>query len=155
MTNNIPMSMRCGKAIPQWRLAFAGLVAAAILGVSSPAKAAPAASLVDHEYAAAVQSFRTGRTSMAFGQFMEMANRGDVDAARVALFMYSYGPVLFGKQWDVLPKDVAYWSGLVRNSGTTARAMPDFPVTVLQPTRNRAVTTAAKPAGVKTVATAN
>ena len=155
MAHKFSMSIRFGKAIPQWRLAFAGLVAATILGVSAPAKAAPAASLVDQEYAAAVQSFRTGRTAMAFGQFMEMANRGDVDAARIALFMYSYGPVLFGKQWDVLPKDVAYWSGLVRNSGTTARAMPDFPVTVLQPSRNRNVTAGAKPAGVKTVATAN
>jgi hypothetical protein len=155
MTNNSSMRIQARTANPQWRLALAGLVAAAILGVSSPAKAAPAASVVDQEYAAAVQSFRTGRSSMAFGQFMEMANRGDVDAARIALFMYSYGPVLFGKQWDVLPKDVAYWSGLVRNSGTTARAMPDFPATVLQPSRNRNVTAGAKPAGVKTVATAN
>ena len=155
MANTTPMNIRSRMAMPQWRMGLAGLVAATILGFAAPAKAAPGASLVDQEYASAVQSFRAGRTSVAFGQFVEMANRGDVDAARIALFMHAYGPVLYGKQWDVLPKDVAYWSGLVRNSGTTARAMPDFPVTVLQPSRNRNVTAGAKAAGVKTVATAN
>ena len=139
----------------QWRATLSGLAAATLLGFGLPALAAPAAALVDQEYASAVQSFRAGKTSVAFGQFVEMANRGDVDAARVALFMHAYGPVLYGKQWDAFPKDVAYWTGLVRNSGTSARALPDFPQTVLQPSRNRNVAAGTKPAGVKTVATAN
>jgi hypothetical protein len=155
MTNNSSMKIQARTANPQWRAALAGVAAAMVLGCSLPALAAPAASLVDQDYASAVQSFRAGRTSVAFGQFVEMANRGDVDAARIALFMHAYGAVLYGKQWDVLPKDVAYWSSLVRNSGTSARAMPEFPVTVLQPGKTRNVTAAAKPAGVRNVATAN
>jgi hypothetical protein len=155
MANNSTMDIRSGKSNWQRRATLAGLMAATLLGCSLPAVAGPGASLADQEYGAAVQSFRTGRSSMAFGQFMDLANRGDVDAARIALFMYAYGPVLYGKHWDVLPKDVAYWTTLVRNSGTTARSIPDFPVTVLQPTKPRSATAAAKPAGVKNVATAN
>jgi hypothetical protein len=155
MANSNSMSIRSPQAIRPWRAALVGLVAATVFGFSLPAVAAPGAVLVDQEYATAVQSFRAGRTSVAFGQFIDMANRGDVDSARIALFLHAYGPVLYGKQWDVLPKDVAYWTGLVRNSGTTARAMPDFPVTVLQPARVRNATAATRPAGVRNVATAN
>ena len=127
-----------GKARSTWRAGIAGVFAATVLVCSLPAAAGPAATLAEREYADAVQSFRTGRTSVAFGQFMALAQRGDVDSARIALFLYSYGPVLYGKQWDVLPADVEYWNNLVRNSGTTARAMPEFAPTVLQPSKARA-----------------
>ena len=97
-----------------------------------------AASTVEREYGNAVRSFRAGRLSEAFGQFMDLANRGDVDAARVALFMHSYGPVLYGKEWDAGPQNVAYWNMLVRNSGTSARPMPEFEPTVLSPGKAKA-----------------
>ena len=120
------------------RRTFAALLAASAFAWLPSATAATGASLAEREYAMAVESFRAGRTSAAFGQFMALAQRGDVESARIALFLFSYGPVLYGKQWDVLPADVAYWQTLVRNSGTTARAMPEFPVTVLQPTKGKA-----------------
>ena len=117
------------------RRTFAGFVTMLLLALSLPSGAA---SPVEREYADAVRSFRTGRLSEAFGQFMAIANRGDVDAARVALFMHMYGPVLYGKQWDAGDQNVAYWTMLVRNSGTSARAMPEFQPTVLVPTRAKA-----------------
>ncbi len=132
------------------RTALAALVAV-LAGWSMPSMAGPAAALAEREYADAVQTFRAGRTSVAFGQFVDLAKRGDVDSARIALFLYSYGPVLYGKQWDVLPADVDYWNTLVRNSVTTARAMPDFPLTVLQPSKPRGAAAAARPAGIKNV----
>jgi hypothetical protein len=114
------------------RQAFAGFVTVLLLAVSLPSGAAPH---VEREYADAVRSFRAGRTSEAFGQFIDLANRGDVDSARVALFMHSYGPVLFGKQWDASPQDVAYWGNLVRNSGTSARPLAEFQPAILSPSK--------------------
>lgn len=105
-------------------------IATALLMVSLPSGAATP---VEREYEAAVKSFRTGRLSEAFGQFIDLANRGDVDAARIALFMHSYGAVLYGKQWEAGPQEVAYWNTLVRNSGTSARPLPEYQPTVLTP----------------------
>ena len=133
------------------RTAWAAAFVTVVGGWSTSALAGPAAGLAEGEYADAIQTFRAGRTSVAFGQFVDLAKRGDVDSARIALFLYSYGPVLYGKQWDVLPADVDYWNTLVRNSVTTARAMPDFPLTVLQPSKPRGAAAAARPTGIKNV----
>jgi hypothetical protein len=124
------------------RRRLAGFVTMLLMAISLPSGAvAP----VEREYAEAVQSFRAGRTAEAFGRFIEMANRGDVDAARIALFLHSYGPVLFNKQWEADQRDVAYWNQLVRNSGTSARPLPDFQPTVLVPHKARARTAVARP----------
>ena len=118
------------KAGSQRRRELMAAFAAALLMFSFPSGAA---SPVEREYEAAVKSFRTGRTSEAFGQFIDLANRGDVDSARIALFMHSYGAALYGKQWEAGPQEVAYWNTLVRNSGTSARPLPEFQPTVLTP----------------------
>ena len=120
----IPTPARCRQG--------AAALAATLMLIALPATAA---NPVEREYDAAVRSFRTGRLAEAFGQFMALANRGDVDSARVALFMHSYGPTLYGKQWDAGPENVAYWNTLVRNSGTSARPMPEFQPTVLTPSK--------------------
>lgn len=132
------------------RAALSVALVATLAGWSAPSAASPAAALAEREYADAIQSFRAGRTSVAFGQFMALAKRGDVDSARITLFLYSYGPVLYGKQWDVLPADIDYWHTLVRNSATTARAMPEFAPTVLQPSKARTAA-GVRTAGIKTV----
>ena len=124
------------------RRRFSGFITMLLLAISLPSGAvAP----VEREYAEAVQSFRSGRTAEAFGQFMELANRGDVDAARIALFLHSYGPVLMNKQWEADQRHVAYWTLLVRNSGTSARPLPEFQPTVLVPSKARARNSAARP----------
>lgn len=94
---------------------------------------AGAGAIADREYAEAVQTFRSGRMAEAFGRFAALANRGDPDSARVALFLHQYGPALYGKHWDAFPQDVAYWGTLVRNSGNSARANSEFAPTVLNP----------------------
>lgn len=63
----------------------------------------------------AVQEYKAGRYSAAFGRFMALANQGDPDAAHVALFMNKYGPTLYGAWWDADPTDVAQWSTLIRD----------------------------------------
>jgi hypothetical protein len=124
------------------RRRLAGFITMLLLAISLPSGAAAP---VEREYAEAIQSFRSGRTAEAFGRFIEMANRGDVDAARIALFLHSYGAVLFNKQWEADQRDVAYWTMLVRNSGTSARPLPEFQPTVLVPNKARARSAVAKP----------
>lgn len=91
--------------------------------------------IAEREYAQAVQTFHAGRTSEAFGRFMDLADRGDVDSARIVLFLHAYGPVLYGKHWDALPGSLARWSRLVENSGSSARALPVFLPTSLPSAR--------------------
>lgn len=132
------------KARHAWRRGLAGLVATLLLATSLPSAAiAP----VEREYADAVKSFRAGRTAEAFGRFIDLANRGDVDAARIALFLHAYGAVLFDKQWDADQRDVAYWALLVRNSGNSARPLPEFQPTVLTPSKPGSRPAAAKRRG--------
>jgi hypothetical protein len=127
------------------RAAFTAFVTVLLLGASFPSGAA---NFVEREYADAVRSFKSGRTSEAFGQFIDLANRGDVDSARIALFMHTYGAVLFNKQWDAGPQDVAYWNSLVRNSANSGRPPMEFQPTVLVPgkARPKAAPAKARPA---------
>jgi hypothetical protein len=125
------------------RSTFAAVAAVLLITLGTPATAG---NLVEREYAEAVQTFRAGRTSEAFGRFMDLANRGDVDAARIALFMHQYGQPLYGKHWDAGPQNVEYWATLVRNSGTSARPTGEFPPTVLNPQKPKSRVAAAKPA---------
>lgn len=103
------------RSFPVLRQGLAAATTALLLSASFASSAAP---LADREFEQAVQSFHAGRVSEAFGQFAHLASRGDVDAARIALFMSEYGATLYGKHWDVLPSATAYWTQLVRNSGT-------------------------------------
>jgi hypothetical protein len=115
-------------------MALAALCAGVLLALSVPVRASD---LVEREYEQAVRSFRAGRLSEAFGRFADLANRGDVDSARIALFMQGYGHTLYGKEWDAGPDHVAYWNMLVRNSGTSARPLPEYKPTVLRPTKGK------------------
>lgn len=107
------------------RLALAAVVAAAAFGLASPAHA-NASQIADREFADAIQQFKQGRRSHAFGMLIALANRGDIDAARIALFMHSYGPTLWGTHWEAGHEDVEYWTSLVRNSSTAGRPQPAF-----------------------------
>jgi hypothetical protein len=133
----------------QRRRTFAAAIAAMLMMFSLPSGAA---NPTEREYDEAVRTFRAGRMSHAFGKFIDLANRGDVDSARIALFLHTYGPVLFGKQWDAGDQDVAYWTMLVRNSGTSARPLPEFAPTVLTPSKAKSRPAPAKPRSVPDLA---
>ncbi len=77
-------------------------------GAQSPASDLPAGS--DPAFQAAVEAFRQGRMSAAYGRFTALAQRGDADAARIALFMHRYGPTLYGRYWDVGLDDMRDWT---------------------------------------------
>lgn len=80
--------------------AVAGFMAAMPAQARSPA------------FTEAVQQYRAGHLPGAFGRFFALANDGDADAARIALFMHQYGPTLYGRYWDAAPQEVAHWQAL-------------------------------------------
>lgn len=136
-----------GAARKTFRGTLAAFISVLLLSASFPSGATTA---TEHEYAQAVQSFRAGRTSEAYGQFIALANRGDVDAARVALFMNGYGASLYGKHWDALPDEVAYWNTLVRNSSMAAgRQQPEFQPVVVHSAKPHAHQVATVPVRVQ------
>lgn len=104
--------------------ALAALMAAA--GWMAPAGAEPVKAM-DREFEAAVRHFQAGRVSLAFGRFTDLANRGDTDAARIALFLHAYGPMLHGKHWDAEEEDLANWQRLAGRGGLApTRPRPEF-----------------------------
>ena len=60
-------------------------------------------------FAEAVQLYRAGRWSAAYGRFMPLADRGHVRAARIALAMHRDGASLYGVQWDATQEQVQSW----------------------------------------------
>ena len=93
-------------------LAAAGGLLFLALG-ASPAQAQTQAQ--QKLFAESVQLHYEGRWSAAFGRFTTLANQGDPDAARVALFMHRHGPLLYGTWWDAEPDDLQYWAELSSN----------------------------------------
>ena len=102
---------------------LASLFALCLLAASAPATAA---AKDDWAFTQAVEQYQRGRWSDAYGRFIELANDGDRDAARIALFMYRYGPRLYGSHWDASPDNVEAWELLVNQSPKTFRAEPVF-----------------------------
>jgi hypothetical protein len=115
-----------------WQLlATAGLVFA--LGQALPARAYE--NPTEREFGEAVQQFKNGRRSEAFGRFIALANRGDVDAARIALHLHTYGGLLYGTQWEAGREEIEYWNTLLRNSPTAGRTQPELAPFVAQPVK--------------------
>ena len=100
------------------RAVFALLVVAGASALSDPCLAS------ERDYLEAVAQYRSGRMSDAYGRFMILAVEGDSDAARIVLYMYKFGPVLYGAHWDAHPHDIADWTQLARNS--SGRPEPVF-----------------------------
>lgn len=99
---------------PVLALASAILIAAGGVALAAPDIPVRAAG-VEQQFQYAVQQFKAGRYSAAYGRFAALANDGDPDAAHIALFMHKYGPTLYGAWWDADPTDVALWSTSIRD----------------------------------------
>jgi hypothetical protein len=64
----------------------------------------------DPGFTQAVQDYRAGRWSSAYGRFMVLANSGNVEAARIALFMQRHGKLLYNSDWSASDEDLELWS---------------------------------------------
>lgn len=108
---------RCAPS--RWLLrALCAVAAVAALATAGPTQARSRA------FDEAVQQYRAGHLSDAFGRFFALASEGDADAARIALFMHQYGPVLYGRYWDAAPHEVARWQAL--QDRPAAHSQPSF-----------------------------
>lgn len=104
------------------RFALAWMLGAAAVTLLPLAPTAAAAARGDHAAqlrARAVDAFRAGRFPEAYGRFVALAELGDAEAARLALWMYQRGPTLFGREWDATPEQIADWT-----TQATRRGLP-------------------------------
>lgn len=90
---------------------------AAALVLALTAVAAPADTADDRlRFDQALEMYREGRFSAAFGRFAGLANRGHPDAARIAIGMVRYGRELYGTEWSASAWQLRQWSSAVRSS---------------------------------------
>jgi hypothetical protein len=61
------------------------------------------------QLAEARQLYDEGRWAAAWDQFATLADRGDVEAARMAIRMTRYGAQLFNQAWAPQPERMARW----------------------------------------------
>jgi hypothetical protein len=80
----------------------------------SPAAQAGAGGLNDPAFVTAMELYRAGRWSAAYGRFIHAADSGNVEAARIALLMLRHGRELFGTEWSAAPSQVELWERSVR-----------------------------------------
>ena len=102
---------------------LATLVALCLTTAATPATAAVKD---DWAFSEAVEQYQRGHWADTYGRFIELANDGDRDAARIALFMYRYGPRLYGSYWDASPDELDVWERLGTQGPKTFRAAPVF-----------------------------
>ena len=78
---------------------------------ATPADRSLRAGTAERLHANALESFRQGRFSEAYGRFIALASGGHAASARYALWMCEHGPALFDKDWDCSQDDVDDWAG--------------------------------------------
>lgn len=93
------------------KLCFSCVAAVCLLATALPAAARDSR----NDYQDAIRQYKDGRLAEAFGRFVALANNGDADAARIALFMHRFGPPLYGRYWDLSPQEAESWTHLVRS----------------------------------------
>lgn len=108
--------------LPGKRLVRQTACTAALL-VTLVCGAFPAWAASDPSFDLAVRSYRAGRYSDAYGKLIPLANNGNEQAARIVLFMYAHGPLLYGTAWDASSEDIELWSRL---AGERAARQPGY-----------------------------
>lgn len=72
---------------------------------------APAAG-ADAAFSEAMEQYRDGRWSAAYGRFARLADQGHVEASRVALLMFRHGAKLYGAEWGASQPQIDLWTRL-------------------------------------------
>lgn len=89
------------------------LLVCTLLGTSSlganPAHAQISQSSAMGTFSEAMGYYELGKWPAAYGRFAVLADHGHADAARIALFMYHFGPRLYGSAWDASEYQLEHW----------------------------------------------
>ena len=105
-------------ALAVWCIAgYAQSIAPAAAGIPAPAAAAATIPTTDIAFADALQLYRQGRWSAAYGRFVHLADAGHEESARIALVMVRHGADLYGTEWAASQPQVSAWEQMV---GATA-----------------------------------
>jgi len=62
----------------------------------------------------AMDQYRQGRWSAAYGRFCVLADDGDAQAARIALVMLRHGSTMHGTLWSASQPQIEHWTQLAR-----------------------------------------
>lgn len=89
-------------------------VLAALLLCAQATAATPAANApsVQAAFDDAMDQYREGRWSAAYGRFAALADQGHAEAARIALLMLRYGARLYGHHWGASQPQINEWMKL-------------------------------------------
>jgi hypothetical protein len=89
---------------------------AAVLVCANASAATPASRLAssDAAFNDAMEQYREGRSSAAYGRFARLADQGHAEAARIALLMFRHGPKLYGHDWGASQPQLRQWMKLSR-----------------------------------------
>lgn len=105
-------------ALAVWCIAgYAQSIAPVAAGIPAPATAAAAIQTTDIQFADALQLYRQGRWSAAYGRFVQLADGGHVESARIALVMVRHGADLYGTEWTATQPQVSAWERMVGATG--------------------------------------
>jgi len=93
----------------------AGLIGLATYALISAAVAAyPKTSHPRHEFEQALEDYRSGHTTAAYGRFMRLADAGDAESARIALMLLRHGPEMHGTAWGASQPQIDHWMALAQ-----------------------------------------
>lgn len=87
--------------------------------------AAPPARAGEQEFDQALQSYRTGRLSDAYGRFLALGLQGDPDAARFALTLHSDGTML-RTFWELTDEDAVVLRRMAQRPSLRPQPQPDM-----------------------------
>lgn len=112
----VPESTTALKAVMKVNRILHGLILVSIVLAGRIVKAdAPAPDAAEHAriFSYAIELYREGRWSGAYGRFARLADAGDVQAARLALHMLREGATLYGTPWGASQPQIDLWTRLV------------------------------------------
>jgi hypothetical protein len=72
-------------------------------------------------FSEAMGYYKLGKWAFAYGRFVALANRDHADAARIALFMYRFGPSLYSAEWDASTEQIEHWLQLASPQAAVKR----------------------------------
>ncbi|MBT9505706.1 hypothetical protein [Rhodoferax sp.] len=66
----------------------------------------------DVAFKQAMEQHKLGNWSHAYGRFSALADGGDAEAARIALFMLRHGSEMYGLKWGASQPQIDQWTKL-------------------------------------------
>lgn len=76
----------------------------------------------DDRFLAAMRMYHEARYAAAFGQFIQLADDGHAESARIALLMLRHGPTLYRSKWSATADQVQHWLNLASRRQPTVVA---------------------------------